>query len=783
MIPEVNITKPNDWEDLYSIKFTYSEKQSGEFTSVYLNNIITFDIENSTAYIIDSQAVVFSHDKVSTDEGAKYYASQKTESIMYIWACAIECQDGVKVFIGRTWQQYQEFLNMLSEEITRQYQFDVEPDSAIRQVQYQSIVNKRGRVNAFIYIHNLGHEFQFLRNVLNRDFSKPNSVFARASRNPMYAKCSTGKRGSTLTHGRVNYRFTDTVVLVQKKLDTWCEDSELPTKKLAVPQDYYLKIRTPLSKLTPFDIQYSINDVISMVYGVDQYRTKYGFLYNIPLTQTGEVRRKCIANVAHANPTWANHCKNIMESMTLDMYQTLTHAFVGGWTHANVMYSDQVLHDVLAFDFASSYPWVMCAFKYPIGTMTHIVPEMYDTYLSMDPRSLSSTHRYMVEVSLTNVHLRPGMQNTFVSQSKCKESSLSEVILDNGRIYQAGTMTITLTDLDWIIFQQVYDYSTCDIINMWASEADFLPRELILTILEYYAGKTNYKDVAGKETLYNESKQFINSIYGVSVTRLIDGDVTFDDIEGWMKSELNETLFGEKVDSSFNENTFLTYQIGVWVTAFARNNLWQLILKMDNHVANGDTDSLKGPFDDTDMQYINEYNDWVTERQTEVASLLNFDVNMYSPLTPKGEPKQLGIFAREDDCIDFKTLGAKRYAYTYYDKKKGRNITKVTVAGLPKDAGKDKIKSINDFNNNTIWSTDESHKLIRAYNDNQTIGAIWTDEDGIKYTTNKYDTYGVTLLPTTFNLSMSDIYDEFIDFMNNGASYSISQVDQIFLEY
>lgn len=781
MIPVVNITKPHDWDELYSIKFGYSEKQSGKFSSIYLNNIITFDIETSTAYIVDKCAVPFAHENVRTSDGAELYNTYRKEAIMYIWQCAIECQDGVKVFIGRTWQQYQEFMNMLSDEITRQHQFGIEPDASVRAMQYQTIANKRGRINAFVYIHNLGFEFQFLRNVLNYEFSRPNAVFARSARNPMYAKCSTGKRGSTLKHGRVNYRFTDTVILTQKTLDTWCKDAELPTQKLSVDKDYYLKIRTPLSELTDFDIQYAINDVVSMVYGVDQYRTKYGYLYNIPLTQTGEVRRKCIENVAHANPDWANHCKNVMETMTLDMYQTLTHAFVGGWTHANVVYAGETLHNVLAFDFASSYPWVMCAFKYPVGIMAHIAPEMYDTYLAMDPRSLSTTHRYMVEVELTAVKTK--LQNTFVSQSKCKRDTLTDAVLDNGRIYQAGKMTITLTDLDWCIFQEAYQYKTCKILNMWASEADFLPRELILTILDYYANKTSYKDVSGKETLYTEAKQFINSIYGVSVTRLIDGEVTFDDIVGWSKSELDEMMFNEKVDKSFNSNTFLTYQIGVWVTAFARNNLWQLILKMDKHVANGDTDSLKGPFDDTDMQYINDYNNWVTERQAEVASLLNFDVAMYTPLTPDGKAKQLGIFDREDDCIDFKTLGAKRYAYKYHNHKTGKDEIKVTVAGLPKSAGVEKIKSIYDFNSGTVWATDESHKLIRTYNDRQTMGVKWTDDDGVTYTSGMYDKYGVTLMPTTFDFSISDEYDGFIDFINNGASSSISEVDWMFIDY
>ena len=42
---------------------------------------------------------------------------------------------------------------------------------------------------------------------------------------------------------------------------------------------------------------------------------------------------------------------------------------------------------------------------------------------------------------------------------------------------------------------------------------------------------------------------------------------------------------------------------------------------------------------------------------------------MTHPKTPKGKEKPLGIFDREKDWSEFKTLGAKRYCYRERPKK------------------------------------------------------------------------------------------------------------------
>ena len=107
-----------------------------------------------------------------------------------------------------------------------------------------------------------------------------------------------------------------------------------------------------------------------------------------------------------------------------------------------------------------------------------------------------------------------------------------------------------------------------------------------------------------------------------------------------------------------------------------------------------------------------------------------------------------------------KFLGAKRYV-TEED-----GVMKCTIAGLPKKAGREKIKSFDDFNNNTLWTTAESRKVCCYYNDNQVEGLEWVGRDGESYFST--DKYGVCLKPVTFDLSMSDEFVQFLNFLFTG---------------
>lgn len=70
------------------------------------------------------------------------------------------------------------------------------------------------------------------------------------------------------------------------------------------------------------------------------------------------------------------------------------------------------------------------------------------------------------------------------------------------------------------------------------------------------------------------------------------------------KDILNENSFYTKIASEKKKlsKTFGAFQFGVWVTAYARRNLWQGILALDYNVVYCDTDSIK--FIDCDSNFL-----------------------------------------------------------------------------------------------------------------------------------------------------------------------------------
>ena len=110
---------------------------------------------------------------------------------------------------------------------------------------------------------------------------------------------------------------------------------------------------------------------------------------------------------------------------------------------------------------------------------------------------------------------------------------------DNGRVLSAEYLEIYVTEQDYITICNNYTWSDMEVARVWRCKKDYLPRPFMEYILELYANKTELKDIAGKEDLYLQSKQYINSMYGMCVTALIQSDVKYDGGE-WNIKPLTE---------------------------------------------------------------------------------------------------------------------------------------------------------------------------------------------------------------------------------------------------
>ena len=672
-----------------------------EFHSYYFKKKNRADIVNDDIMCFDIETSSgFLHKDSDTLEpylgkSKKYYEDCKKFAICYVWQFSINDN----VFWGRTLEDFKDFLQEL------EY---YEPHKKI------------------VYIHNFSFEFQFLINVLQFDY-----VFARQARKPLFAEWST-------------YQFRCSYFLTNMSLAVWAEQRKLKVKKLVGDLDYTV-LRTPKTKLTDTELAYCFNDVLVMYYGLLQYKEKYGHIIDIPFTQTGEVRKEVIERMnVSSEYKYRKRCLKLIPE-TIEDYSLLCDCFMGGYTHSNAINTNIVLENIRSKDIASSYPTVMCLEKYPMTYFEETIP--CDDYFNND--------KYSYIITFDVEHLRSKRWNTWLSFSKC--AKIKGYSLDNGRVLKADFVQLSLTNIDYEMFQLCYDFENLNIIDFRVSSNDYLSPTFVKYILELYGNKTTLKGIEEQEPLYMKSKQYINSMYGMMVTKNITDTIEFEE-DRWKKELLNKNSFYTKIASEKKKlsKTFGAFQFGVWVTAYARRNLWKGILALDYNVVYCDTDSIK--YIDCDSNFFNEYNEKIADRENMRADMLGIPRDTFIPKDKKGISHRLGIYDDEGVYKKFKTLGAKKYCYI-----NKKNKLLMTVSGVRKSAVS-QLHNIDDFKDGTVFDVEHAQKLLMTYIDDMTP-IVWNkghyDEFYSKYK------YGICAQPTTYSLGITDDYESILTMVQN----------------
>ncbi len=543
-------------------------------------------------------------------------------SFMYIWQFSINDI----VYYGRTWKEFRQFIDKL------------EIDNPYKKI---------------VFVHNLSFEFQFLRG--NFNFY---DVMARNVRHVMKANLSD-----------YNIEFRCSFMMTNCALKILPDIYKLPIKKLVGDLDYN-KIRTSKTKLTEKELKYCEYDCLIVYYYIKLELEEFGNVDRIPITLTGHVRRE-LRNLTITD--W-NYRKKVKKAVNVNphIYNLLLEAFSGGYTHSNWIYTDEIIKNVDSFDFTSSYPFVMLSNKFPSTAFRkcNIKTE----------NDLISRFAYILVVKFKDIKTK--YYNNFISLSKCR--NIRGGRYDNGRIIEAKELEMTLTDIDFKFILKSYNCKY-EILESYYSIYNYLPETFINFILDKYEKKTKLKNVVGKEIEYSREKSNFNSLYGMSVTNTIRDEVIYDNEKGWSTRELENIeilmmLQDEKAKS------FLSFAYGVWVTAYARNNLLENVLKLDNYVIYCDTDSIKLK-QGYDINVINEYNTKVIKHLKKLSKKMNIKFDRFSPADIKGKKHTLGLFEKEYTSKnntkytykEFITQGAKKYAYKDFED----NIH-ITVSGVPK---------------------------------------------------------------------------------------------------
>ncbi|MBO7716423.1 MAG: hypothetical protein J6S85_26700 [Methanobrevibacter sp.] len=577
-------------------------------------------------------------------ETSSTYVGSAKFATMYLWGFGFNGS----VIIGRTWKELFKLRDAL--------------------VDYLELSDKR---ILYIFIHNLGYEFQWLRRRIC--WTKTNGeadIFAMKERRPIYAR----------TRG---FEFRCSYFLSNYALSYIGDEllKKYPVEKAVGDLDYSL-VRHYLTPLSDKEIWYQVKDCQVVMSYIQEKIEQDGGIMNIPLTNTGYVRNYCRDWCFGENDDESTRRKTsakyheIMKSLTIKTgreYDQNHDAFGGGFVHAAARYSGKTLHNVWSKDEASAYPAAMVSDYFPM-TRGIFIGDIPYSQLAM----YLKFYCCLFTVTLHDVTPKFIYEN-YISLSHCHYIS-DDYVTNNGRIAAADCLSITVTELDWAIITKCYDFdeSKVRINGLRIYQRDYLPRAMIMAILNLYHNKTSLKGVEGKETEYMVSKNMINASFGMAVTAIVRPEIIYTD--EWGTEEINK--IEQLVDYNNNYSRFLFYPWGVWVTAHARFNLWKAIFEAGEDYVYSDTDSCKLLNYEKHKKFFENYNTDMKIKLMKMCAHYNIPFEMCHPKTPKGEDKWIGVWEDDGEYKTFRTIGAKRYMY---EDSKGK--LSFTISGVNKKYG------------------------------------------------------------------------------------------------
>lgn len=561
-------------------------------------------------------------------------------------------------------------------------------------------------VTTIIYIQNLGYEFDYLiKNIpfVKDNFSNDNSLFIK-TRTPLFVRldhielrCSYRLLNMSLAKLGKNLGFEKLELDYSNK---WYEFSVLPDiEYLYNERDVKLTLLAVLKECNNWDYINTVND--------------------IPLTSTGFTRK----NNEHINHykdvrNWQGLC-NYQKKFDKEYIEFLEKTFTGGYTHANAFYFNKPLANIDSYDISSSYPHSILHRDYP--HYFHKYNGSYQLeYLKLLIRENNKDYKeilkkykrpfmysFMANVKLINVHAKILKNNNLIlpiSLSKCDGGEGFK--LDNGRVFKASWLSINVTEIDYYIFTQFYEFEIVECENLvFTSYHRALPNYVTNSTRTYLHQKSTLKKVLSKyedgfdilpdmfynknkggyiftddvinnictlerveqgqqlNDLYRTSKNRLNAQYGINVQKLLTPNINYNVDNDEFSTDIVERVRAYRLSRDFTK--------GLYITAYSRLTLFcfalSIIENTDAILIYSDTDSWKIMNDlDNVHKTCEKYN-----KMVELSTENNLDYG-------------IGSFEYEKSYKNFCTLGCKKYIVCEENKKTKTDEIISTIAGVSK---------------------------------------------------------------------------------------------------
>lgn len=660
----------------------------------YVNNVASFDIETTSI------------------KKEQINGLERDLGFMYVWQFAFE----EYVCMGRTWSEFTYFIHKLAD------------------MCHGTLI---------VYVHNLGFEFQFMRN-----FFDWNEIFATEKRRPIYA--NTG-----------NIQFRCSWRLSNMGLAKFTQNTRGVIHKKQSGEDFdYSIIRYPDTELTDEEYYYCVCDVLGLneaIRGLMQDNNIHN-VCDLPMTNTGFVRRDYMA----ACLEYPNYKKSIRQKRLYeDTYILCKEASRGAISGSTHLYTDEILEDIDSEDIKSSYPFQMCTKYFPASKFRRINPKN-DTLFA---KSLEQSCCLIVW-RCKNLRLKKWRGIPYISKAKCR--AIVGEKCGNGKVYSADEIGMCCTEIDFKIISDEYYYTDLEIYEIWIAERDMLSYPFRKHLLDMFQRKCDLED--GDPYIYMKYKNKINSSFGMMLTDIIRNEVVYKGgKEPWAIQQ--DGNIAESLNKHYKEySTFLNYQDGIWVLAHGRDDLHEGMVECDRDLVQVDTDSCKH-FNDHSKGF-NEINKKIIEKAE------SYDIKPYV-YNKDGDKVYLGIWEHEGKKGEYtyekyKTLGAKKYAYIQDGK------LHITIAGCNKKTGAKWLEQhggINAFRNGMVIPANEkgvnySGRTSSNYYDSDRIYDITVDGHRIvhgSYIAVSNVDYTLGMTSEWFNLVLDGTIEDSVNLAANGA--------------
>lgn len=617
-----------------------------------------------------------------------------------------------------------------------------------------------------VYVHNESFEFQFIRDFLDK-YMGGFTVFASQKRKPIHVTTGNG------IQFRCSYKLTNMSLAK-------ATENELGVIHCKAQGDLdYRQIRTADTYLNDTEYSYCVSDVVSLYELIERRLiNEHDNLESIPMTSTGYVRRDC-RNACRKDKNYRKEF--LKQEMTESVYTLLMEAGRGGDTHANRHMSGRIWHDADSYDVASSYPAQMFLRKFPVSKFTP-----YGEIDSMSEfNKLLGEYACLFRVIFTGLEVREEIAMPYVALAKATEHS-KHLSLDNGRVTSTinpkdrkndrGFIALTLTDVDFDIIKAQYTWDDMSISDMHIATYGYLPEALLSQVMAYFIAKTELKDkikeaekelettedalerealkekIANLSYLYAKSKNRLNGIFGMCYTNPVHEKIFITESGAWDSDTPDIASALAKYWKS--RNSFLVYAWGVWITAWARKHLQELINATGQHnTIYCDTDSSKAV--GVKQEDVDALNAKVMALADERGAYCDYNGTRY----------YMGVYEHENKTpiAKFKTLGAKKYVY---EDEKGVHVT---ISGVNKSLGAKELGSIENFIPGFIFK--DAGGLTLYYNDDSR-GIHTITVDGCTMTTAS----NIGMIDSTYEIGITGEYAELIGY---NIYYDVDKIEAI----